>query len=388
MYPETYKHQKSTVVVYRNHLLPPSETFIRTQSENMQHFDYFYAGTRRVEGLLLPKERVITVHGARILGKVNETIYKLSGVAPGFYKKIKALSPKLVHAHFGPDAVRAMPLSKKLGVPLIATFHGYDATVKPSYAWHSSYSQLIYTLKKQKLQSETARFLTDSDFIKNLLIAQGFPKEKVLTHYVGINTDLFMPDRTTTRERVVLFVGRLVEMKGCEFLIKAMSRVQESFPDTKLVVVGDGPLRQSLEKLAVQNISNFEFLGFRSPTVVKEWMNRAKVFCVPSITAKSGHAEAFGIVFAEAQCMGLPVVSFSSGGISEVVEHGSTGFLALEKDSQALSAYILRLLQDQNVWNKFSDDGRARVKGKFDIKQQTKKLEAIYLDVLDRKTAQ
>ena len=74
-------------------------------------------------------------------------------------------------------------------------------------------------------------------------------------------------------------------------------------------------------------------------------MNRASILCVPSVVVDSGESEAFGIVFAESQAMGLPVVSFSTGGIPEAVAHGETGFLADEADSGLLAKYIQLLLE-------------------------------------------
>jgi colanic acid/amylovoran biosynthesis glycosyltransferase len=371
---------RPSVVVYRNHLLPHSETFIYMQVSSMEVFDYCYVGLRRVRGLILPDEKVITVYG--ISQKINELIYKIFGISPELCKQVQQLSPQIIHAHFGPDAIRAIPLSNKLGIPLVVTFHGYDVTVKPSYAWHSSYTQFIYLLKKAKLKREAAHFIAVSDYIKNLLIDQGFSKNKISTHYVGVDTSVFTPEEDQIRNPTVLFVGRLVEVKGCEYLIRAIAKVQNILPDAELVIIGDGPLRSSLEKLARETIGGHQFLGFQPSTIIRQWMNKAKVFCVPSTSARSGHTEAFGIVFAEAQSMGLPVVSFNSGGISEAVEHAVTGFLAPEKDEKALAEYLIRVLDDPILWHSLSENAMKRVRQKFDLKHQTKELEKLYLEII------
>lgn len=114
-------------------------------------------------------------------------------------------------------------------------------------------------------------------------------------------------------------------------------------------------------------------------------MNRVKIFCVPSIIAKSGDAEAFGIVFAEAQAMGLPVVSFASGGIPEAVAHGKTGFLVAEHDWEGLAKNIMHLLKDQILWQQLSQKGQERVQSLFSLQKQTGLLEDIYKQVLDKK---
>ena len=107
-------------------------------------------------------------------------------------------------------------------------------------------------------------------------------------------------------------------------------------------------------------------------------MKKTKVFCVPSIVAETGDAEGFGMVFAEANASGVPVVSFNTGGIPEAIEHGKTGLLAEEKDWMGLAKNILLLLKENDLWSKFSHYGQMRVKKLFDIRKQTSKLEEIY----------
>ncbi|HET7505344.1 MAG TPA: glycosyltransferase, partial [Kofleriaceae bacterium] len=101
-----------------------------------------------------------------------------------------------------------------------------------------------------------------------------------------------------------------------------------------------------------------------------------------SITAASGDAEGFGIVFAEAQAMGVPVVSFASGGIPEAVAHGETGLLSPEKDWRGLARDIAQLLGDDAMSRRMSEAARRRVVERFNLRTQTRKLEAIYRELL------
>lgn len=370
---------KPTALIYCDHLLPYSATFVRSQAEALKHFTPHYIGCRLIKGLSLPAERTSVISQGGISGKVSETFYKLWGMPPApFVHTLKAIKPSLLHAHFGPDGLRALPLARQLRLPLVVTFHGYDATVKDEYARRSSLSHRTYLKQKSLLQQEARIFIAVSEFIKKKLLDQGFPSNKIFVHYVGVDTTTFTPDPGIPREPVVLFVGRLVEKKGCEYLIRAMGEVQRVQPEAELVVIGDGPLRSDLEKLSKETLKRYRFLGAQSPETVRSWMNRAKVFSVPSIIAESGDAEAFGIVFAEAQAMGLPVVSFASGGIPEAVAHGKTGFLAAERDWQSLASSIVKLLDDSALWDSFSQTGRERIQAAFDLHQQTRALETIY----------
>jgi colanic acid/amylovoran biosynthesis glycosyltransferase len=371
------------LLVYRDKLLGTSETFILAQGEGLSRYRAFYFGARRIAGTDLPAARSYCINNGGRLGRCGEILFKAFGwIRHSEREMIRKLHPVLLHAHFGPDGVLALPLARSFGLPLIVTFHGYDATTKDAYARKSDYTHRKFLKKRKALFAECSQFIAVSEFIRGKLLEQGAPKQKILVHYVGVDLAKFQPLPQIERTPIVLFVGRLVEVKGCRHLLRAMQDVQRSFPAAELVVIGDGPLRLQLEEQARQSLQYCQFLGSQPPHVVREWMNRAKVFSVPSITAENGNAEGFGIVFAEAQAMGLPVVSFSSGGIPEAVAHGETGFLSPEGDWEGLARNILRLLADQDLWLRMSRQGQERARDRFDLERQTRLLEDIYDKVI------
>lgn len=375
--------KKPTIIIYRDRLLLPSETFIRGQVEALKHFIPYYVGSRLVQGLAVPREQTVVVNQGGLLGKVNEYSFKFWGFAPTFFQQVRNLNPELIHAHFGSDGSLALPLARDLRVPLLVTFHGFDATSKDEYARRSFYSHRLYLRCREILKQETRLFIAISEFIKKKLLEQGFPPDKIVVHYIGVDTELFQPEPTVSREPIVLFVGRLTEKKGCEYLIRAMKEVQAAMPEVELVVIGEGLLRSSLERLARETLRRYRFLGVQPPESVRTWMNRAKVFCVPSVTAESGDSEGFGMVFAEAQAIGLPVVSFASGGIPEAVKHGETGFLVIERNWEDLASHILLLLEEETLWHRFSENGQRRVHTLFNLHKQTSVLENLYQQILD-----
>lgn len=232
------------------------------------------------------------------------------------------------------------------------------------------------------LKHRCDQFIAVSQFIRDRLVERAFPKEKITVHYIGIDTRTFTPLLNVQREPLVLFVGRLVEKKGCEFLIRAMQSVQESVPGIKLVIVGDGPLRPTLEQQAATTLRQCSFVGMQTPEQVRTWMSRAALQCVPSVTAASGDSEGLPTVVLEAMATGMPVVASSSAGIPEAVAHGETGLLAPERDWRALAANIMTLLTDQGAWESMSRAGQQRVRRDFDLHKQCAKLEQIYEQVL------
>lgn len=386
---------KQNVLIYRNHLLAPSETFIKAQGESLKLFRPFYVGLRRVKGLELPENRVRTINNGDYAGRAEEIIFKRYGYSFRLARRLTGLKPKLIHAHFGPDGVSALPLARKLQIPLIVTIHAYDINKKME-SYKLSFENLKqlklktiirfnrYIRKIPELTERADLFIAISEFTRQKMLQRGFPKEKIMLHYIGVDTDYFKPDLAIKKEPIVLFVGRLVEKKGCEYLIKAMSKVQKSHPEKKLIIIGDGPLRESLELLASDTLSNFRFLGVQTPDAVRSWMKKAKILCLPSITAADGDAEGLPIVAYEAHAMGIPVAGFASAGIPEFVMHGETGFLAQEKDWETLAGHIMKLFEDEDLWKRFSVSARERVCEKFDLKTQTQKLEEIYRNVIEQ----
>jgi glycosyltransferase involved in cell wall biosynthesis len=123
---------------------------------------------------------------------------------------------------------------------------------------------------------------------------------------------------------------------------------------------------------------NCSFLGELEPPEVRSWLEKARVFCASSVTLPDGQSEAFGIVFLEAQAMGVPVVSFRHGGIPEAMLEGVTGLLAEEKDVKGLAERMLRYLNDEAFWSRSRDEGMRWVRSNFDNSVEAGKLEAIY----------
>jgi colanic acid/amylovoran biosynthesis glycosyltransferase len=375
-----------TVAIFADPLLAPTLTFIPAQGKVMKRFKPCYVGPQlgTAEGLELLRERTVVISSRRTpLGRLREIPFRFAGWSPGFFRRVKQLRPALIHAHFGPAAVEALPLARWLGIPLIANFHGGDATVEANYMLRSEhYMHRRFWRRREDLVRQASLLLTCSEFIRSELIHKGFPKSQILVHYIGIDTEFFSPDPAIPREPVVLYVGSLVPCKGLLTLIQAMVEVQKRVPDVELVVIGDGSMRAEAETMAGRVLRKFRFFGYKPASFVRQWMNCARVFCMPSHRAADGSLEGFGLAFAEAQAMELPVVSFAAGGIPEAVQDGNTGILCSEGDAPALVRSLVLLLQDEPIWKAMSHAARHRVCREFDLRRCTNKLEDIYESVL------
>jgi colanic acid/amylovoran biosynthesis glycosyltransferase len=306
--------------------------------------------------------------------------HMVSRSAAPFERLLAGRKPTLIHAHFGIEGVYALPLAARLGVPLVTTFHGFDATLStagffgsPAWAW--------YPVLRPRLKREGNLFLCASSFIRDKLLAQGFPAERTLVHYIGVDSTAIMPRAAGEEEPVILHVARLVEVKGTEFLIRAFGLLAR--PEARLVLIGDGPLRGRLEQLARECgvAERVEFLGALPHREVLGWMRRASLLALPSVRTASGREEGLGMVTLEAAATGVPAVGSDLGGIRETIRDRETGFLVPERDPAALAARMEALLADEALRRRMGEAARRRVEREFDITRQSAVLEEIYDEV-------
>ncbi len=372
--------ERPRALIYRDRLLPFSETFILSQGDALRDYAPVFVGRRRVPGVDLSGREVALVNSGGWAGGVREAAHLCGFTSPRLVAKLSSPAPALLHAHFGPDALNALPLRRRLSVPLIVTFHGYDATQRGEL--RQGLLMWRYGRRRPQLAYRASRILAVSDHIRRRLIALGFPQELVRTHYIGVDLARFSPAPVAAREPVVLGVGRFVEKKGFEFLIDAMAEVQRRSPDTKLVLIGSGPLGGHLRRRASSALRSFEIFGPCHSEAVRDWMRRARVLAVPSVTSDSGDTEGLPIALVEALASGLPVVATRHAGIPEAVSDRRTGFLVAERDSSTLASRILDLLHDDAAWTTFSAASRQAAEREFDLATQTRKLETIYREAM------
>jgi glycosyltransferase involved in cell wall biosynthesis len=225
-------------------------------------------------------------------------------------------------------------------------------------------------------------FVAVSHYIRRKAIDAGFPEDKIRVLYNGIDRATFHPSDEPTDNDLIVYVGRLVEYKGAAYLLRAMQIIQQKRPSAKLVLIGEGVMRSSFERLAHSLGVRCQFLGHQPATVVRSWLQRARVFCAPSLTLPDGQSEAFGIVFIEAQSMGVPCVSFRNAGVEEAILHGETGLLAPERDYEALAQHLIRYMEDDAFWRVSRERGIERVRKYFDVNIQSRTLEDLYEEVI------
>lgn len=253
-------------------------------------------------------------------------------VMPMMAKAIGDYGPDVIHQHFATWSWPAVKASRSKGIPLLTTVHGADVVTagkQPASMmarWHR------YNLHGAMEQS--TRILAVSRYLADLAVAFGFPASKVEVHYLGVDTDVFVPGQRNAEAPlpVALFVGALNHQKGITDLIRASNELVGSVPH-RLVVAGRGTLEGDVETAARQS-PHISYLGQLSRDSVLAQLQQADVLVAPSRLHR-GAREAAGLVLLEAQACGTPVIAYDSGGTSEMVGPES-GYLVPEDDIRSL----------------------------------------------------
>ncbi len=304
----------------------------------------------------------------------NMTIYRYGTNFRMFYRHISfnllfkplKYDVDIVHAHSNESILAALLYTKRKKIPLILTYHGdvfgyYGGFILKTSVYF--YNRLVNKLLSYAniIISPSEYFIEESRFLRKY-------KDKIIAIPNGINIKEFdVPYlKEECREKlglidknIILFVGNIHPYKGTDVLIKAMPKIVKHVPDTELVFVGKGVMKNALEMLSKRlGVENYvKFAGFVEDGLKPFYYNAADVFCLPSTMS----TESFGIVNLEAMACGVPIVASKVGGIPDVVKDGENGLLVPPKDSEALADAIIYLLKNEDVREKMGKNGRKKV---------------------------
>lgn len=280
----------------------------------------------------------------------------------------------VLHAHFGPVANSFRFARALWHAPLVVSFHGYDICVTPRAEGKDVYRNLFRDSDTVTINSEYARGLVGE---------LGCSPDRIKYLRYGVEMDAYAcreHSRAPGEPVRLLTVGRFVQKKGIEFGLRAVAIARQKQPELHYDIVGDGPLRSSLEKLAAElGLENHvTFHGFKDNHFNREIMSQAHIFTLPSVTADNGDQEGTPISLIEAQASGLPVLSTRYSGIPEIVQDGKSGFLVPERDFSALAEKLLLLIERPELCTQFGACGRKHVQAQFELRQANQDLVHVY----------
>ena len=182
--------------------------------------------------------------------------------------------------------------------------------------------------------------LVNSHAVAQEIAARGLPIKSMGVIPNGVELERFVPSHSSSAERYILFVGRLVEQKGVDIVLRAFSVVLHRCPDVRLIIVGDGGLALYYQRMKryLGLMSHVSFMGWQTGQALVQLYQGAEVVVMPSFY------EPFGIVALEAMACGRPVVASRTGGLAEVIEDGVNGYLVPTGDYLRVAQRVGTLL--------------------------------------------
>jgi glycosyltransferase involved in cell wall biosynthesis len=310
---------------------------------------------------------------------MKEGIHRIGGRGDWqFEHAIRKEQVDVIHAHFGCNAPLIVEQARRLGVPLIVSFYGVDASAYARKAWWVKVYRSLF-------QSASA-VIAEGAFMRERLIRLGCPMDKVKIVHIGVPACEYPEGNGMKSEAFrVLFCGRFVEKKGLADAIRAIQLVRRLLngKSVNLRVIGDGELRPEIESLIRGEglEREVQLLGRQPHSVFLSELSRADVLLQPSRVASNGDDEGGApTVLIEAQASAIPVISTWHADIPEIVRDGETGFLVQEGDTQGMAAHMLRLAEDPSLKKKMGREGKRHIASQHDIHTETAKLERIYDD--------
>jgi glycosyltransferase involved in cell wall biosynthesis len=292
---------------------------------------------------------------------------------------MRRLRPDIVNPHLFRSTAVAAPLARWNGVPtVVETYHGREGWRQGALRGTFLPDRLVCRFLDRVIAvSEAARAF--------LIRGKGYPAAKIVVVPNGRDLSAFRPGACRDEMRkelgldrevpVVGVVGRLEAQKGHAYLLDAWPDVTREFPDARLLVVGEGSLREALERHArrLDITSSVMFVGFRSD--IPRVLDCIDILALPSLY------EGMPLTAIEASAMARPVVATSVDGTPEVIRHNVTGKLVPAGNARALAVALLGLLRDREGARQMGQAGRDYALNRFDLRTQVEATARVYRSV-------
>lgn len=284
-----------------------------------------------------------------------------------------------VLGEFGSASTLILDACKGIQVPLIAHFHGHDVfrrteleNFAPRFPELFRYASAIIAVSRD-MQGE--------------LIKLGAPETKLHLNPCGVDPSLFYGSDPLNSPPTFVAVGRFVNVKAPHLTLLAFREVLAEVPETRLVMIGDGPLWDACYQMVRSfGISgSVELQGIRSPSEVAAVMQKARAFVQHCVTANDGESEGTPVAILEAGASGLPVVSTRHAGIKEAVIEMKTGLLVDEGDIDGMAQHMIRLAKDSALAASLGKAAREWISAEYSMDKSIGKLWSIIESVIDQK---
>ena len=273
----------------------------------------------------------------------------------------KAQNIDVVFTEYGMVGAMVTEACKIAGIPLVIHYHGADVHHRETVVAYRS-------LYQQAFNYASALFAVSHD-MEDALKALGAPAEKIIWCPCRVDTAAFPQIHISGNAPLFLFVGRFVEKKSPQTLVRAFKIVADTVPDARLTMVGSGSLFEATNHLIAELglTEKINLTGVLNSAQIRELMQQSRCFVQHSVTAKNGDMEGTPVTILEAGSSGLPIVSTRHAGIKDAVVNNVTGYLVPEYDITEMAEKMIILATSPQLAVQFGNAGRAHIVKNYDI---------------------
>ncbi len=295
----------------------------------------------------------------------------------------KKVGADIVHTHFGHTGWVNSGAVAKLRAKHVVTFYGLDVNKLPAHsaAWRRRYKQLF---------EDVDLILCEGSHMASCIVALGCPAEKVVVQHLGVdvqNIDFAPRHWESGTPFKALVAASFREKKGIPYAIEALAMLNKQIP-VEITIIGDTDAssesqrekKKILDSLQQSGLaSTTRLLGYQSHEVLFREAYQHHVFVSPSVAASDGDTEGGApVTIIEMAASGMPIVSTKHCDIPEVICHGTTGFLAEERNVEQLYEQLRHLTENPDQWDTMLAAGRKHIELEYDAVTQGNRLAAFY----------
>lgn len=321
-----------------------------------------------------------------------------------FKQTIKKINPDIIHIHHNLKSTVSILLAAKLSkVPIIHSMHDANLACISSYGVNKKTGEkclsgslrsclrnrcfplgkfikhaILWKVRQWVEKNYVDIILCYSKFLMITLSSLGYKNLEYLPYFISLTANK-SKKIATQKNQYLLYIGRLIELKGIKYLIEAFQIVTKTFPHLKLIIIGDGPERKKLESYVeeLRIKKTIFFTGDLSRNKLGTYYKNSYVFVTPSIGIENSP-----LTILEAFSFGVPVVASNIGGIPELVKDGKTGYLFEPRNNQDLADKILKILNNPSLAKKMGKYAQALYNKYYDREEHYLQLMKIYENVL------
>jgi colanic acid/amylovoran biosynthesis glycosyltransferase len=350
------------------------QTFIMTKSrENADAFPF-----PNIEVLPRPRINFLLRFQRKYLQRMEPVFYR------GEYDQLEGVltrrNAQLLHVYFGHTGVHLLPFMRNWSRPSLVSFHGMDIMLRNE--------EPGYNHRLRALLATLPLVLARSESLGSRLMELGCDASKIRINRTGVPMGGFpylVHSPPADGAWCIIQASRFIEKKGLEITLKAFAEFRKKYPNSELILAGEGPLEGQLKDLArtLGVGGSVHYPGFLNQKQLAAAYRSAHLFLHPSQTTTSGDQEGVPNSMLEAMASGLPVIATLHGGIPEAVHSGYDGLLVPERDTAALANALFEIAEDSVTYETFSRNAARSVRENFEQGRSIARLEGFYRELIN-----